>query len=244
MADALTWIMKQRGVSHVDHYIDDFITLGGPGSQECETNMQIMLGTCEDTGTPIKTVKSEGPCTRLTFLGIELYSVAMEVRLPNVKLARLRESLAMWRRKKACKKRDLLSIIGSLSHACKVVKHGGSFLRRLAPSTQRTYDSAKRRFLAFCEQAHCSPLPVNEQLLGRYISHLASQGLSPKSIKSYLSAVRHLQIAWHLHDPKISEMPRLEQVIKGIKKEYAKHCPGQGVRLPITPEILLKMNQV
>ena len=134
LADALTWIMKQRGVSHVDHYIDDFITLGGPGSQECETNMQITLGTCEDTGTPIETTKSEGPCTRLTFLGIELDSVAMEVRwLPDVKLARLRESLAlaMWRRKKACKKRDLLSIIGSLSHACKVVKHRRSFLRRL-----------------------------------------------------------------------------------------------------------------
>ena len=47
-----------------------------------------------------------------------------------------------------------------------------------------------------------------------------------------------------MHDPKISEMPRLEQVIKGIKKEYAKQCPGQRVRLPITPEILLKMRQV
>lgn len=33
--------------------------------------------------------------------------------------------------RKACKKRDLLSLIGVLSHACKAVRAGRSFLRRL-----------------------------------------------------------------------------------------------------------------
>lgn len=91
-----------------------------------------MHDTCEDTGIPIETKISEGPCTKLTFLGIEIDSVAMEMRLPDTKLAKLRECLATWQGKKACKKkRVFLSIIGSLSHACKVVKHGRSFLRRL-----------------------------------------------------------------------------------------------------------------
>lgn len=39
-------------------------------------------------------------------------------------------------------------------------------------------------------------------------------------------------------------MPRLEQVLKEVKKEHAKQYPGERVRLPITPEILLKMRQV
>jgi hypothetical protein len=51
--------------------------------------------------------------------------------LPADKLARLRQLVAHWRGKKECRKRDLLSLIGVLSHACKVIKAGRSFLRRL-----------------------------------------------------------------------------------------------------------------
>lgn len=78
------------------------------------------------------------------------------------------------------------------------------------------------------------PLPLTEQLLCRYVFYLAEQGLSPKSIKSYLSAVRHLQITNHMADPKISETPRLEQVMRGVKQMYAKKSPGRRERLPIT----------
>ena len=73
---------------------------------------------------------------------------------------------------------------------------------------------------------------------------LAKDGLAPSSIKSYLSAVRHLHLAMHLPDPKIGEMSRLEQVIKGSKCEYAKHNPGSRERLPISPDPLLKMRKV
>lgn len=83
MADALAWIMLQRGVSFVDHYIDDFVTLGAPASDQCAANLQIMSDVCEDTGTPIEPEKTEGPSTTLTFLGIELDSIAMELRLPS-----------------------------------------------------------------------------------------------------------------------------------------------------------------
>ena len=74
---------------------------------------------------------SEDPTTTLVFLGIELDTVAMEMRLPADKLARLLQTLTEWRGKKACRKRELLSIIGVLSHACKVVRPGRTFLRRL-----------------------------------------------------------------------------------------------------------------
>ena len=111
-------------------------------------------------------------------------------------------------------------------------------------STQRSYSSAKRRFLSFCNDSQLSPLPLTEQLLCRYVSFLADQKLSPKTIKLYLSAARHLQISMNLHDPKLGEMARLEQVIRGAKREYAKNSPGKRTRLPITPEILLKLRNV
>ena len=43
--NALAWIMRQRDVTFVGHYIDDFITLGRPRSDECQANQRAMLET-------------------------------------------------------------------------------------------------------------------------------------------------------------------------------------------------------
>ena len=51
----------------------------------------------------------------------------------------------------------------------------------------------------------------------------------------------HLQISLQMQDPKISLMPRLEQVIKGAKRTYARHVLDRRIRLPITPDLLVKM---
>ena len=67
----------------------------------------------------------------ISFLGIILDSEAMQIRLPRAKLLRLQADLERWSGRKACRKRDLLSLIGRLAHACKVVPAGRSFLRRM-----------------------------------------------------------------------------------------------------------------
>lgn len=53
----------------------------------------------------------------------------MQLRLPQPKLERLKDLLEKWRGKKACTRRELESLIGHLSHACKVVRPGRRFLR-------------------------------------------------------------------------------------------------------------------
>ena len=131
VADALGWIMSKNGATAVFIYINDFFTLGKPGSDECRLNLTIMLGTCDCTGLPVEGEKCQGPVTCIPFLGMELDSVALEIRLPADKLANLRALLLTWRGRKACRKRELLSLIGSLSHACKAVRSGRAFLRRL-----------------------------------------------------------------------------------------------------------------
>ena len=65
--------MGKRGVSWVDHYIDDFITIGPPNSEQCQHNMLVMHEVCERLGLP---VEPEGPAMILAFLGIELDSSA------------------------------------------------------------------------------------------------------------------------------------------------------------------------
>ena len=64
-------------------------------------------------------------------LGIEINLMEGELRLPSEKLHQLKDTLMWWRGLKACRKRDLLSLIGSLSHATKVIRAGRIFLHRL-----------------------------------------------------------------------------------------------------------------
>ena len=58
-------------------------------------------------------------------------TVKMEIRLPADKLARLQLLINQWGAKTVCTKRDLLSLLGHLQHACKVVPTGRSFLRHM-----------------------------------------------------------------------------------------------------------------
>ena len=123
--------MQKNGVTWEIHYLDDFLTIGSSQSQECHSNVQIMQFVCENAGLPIEPLKSEGPATSLVFLGIEIDSVEGVLRLPADKLRSILETLASWRQRKACRKRELLSLIGLLAHASKVVRISRIFLCRL-----------------------------------------------------------------------------------------------------------------
>ena len=77
----------------------------------------------------------------LIFLGIELDTVRLEMRLPVERIAHLKDLLRSWVGKKHCQKRELLSLIGKLSHACKVVVAGRLFLRRMIDTSSLPLDS-------------------------------------------------------------------------------------------------------
>ena len=131
VADALAWVMGQVGGRTPLHYLDDFLFLGRPGSEECKSALEGALRLCEELGVPISEEKLEGPGTVITFLGIELDADRLQLRLPDEKLQRLRQTIRAWQHKKVCMKRDLLSLIGQLQHACRVVRSGRAFLRRM-----------------------------------------------------------------------------------------------------------------
>lgn len=111
------------------------------------------------------------------------------------------------------------------------------YAQGLASSTQRSYKSASSRYLQFCNLAQARPLPLCEHILCLYVTYLSMQQLKHKSIKVYLSALRHFQISAGLPDPFTSSFPRLEYVLKGIKRTQSKSA-SQDQRLPITPTIL------
>ena len=93
LADLLSWTIVQRGVSFSFHYLDDFLTMGPPGTDVCQGNLNIFLSTYKELGVPLATEKLEGPTTSLTFLGVVLDSARMEIRLPKEKLQRIRQEV-------------------------------------------------------------------------------------------------------------------------------------------------------
>jgi len=66
----------------------------------------------------------------ITLLGIELDTVAKKYAFPG-RSCRLRTEFNRWSGKKACTKKELISLIGQLQHTCGVVRPGHTFLRSI-----------------------------------------------------------------------------------------------------------------
>ena len=75
-------------------------------------------------GIPLALEKVEGPSDCLTFLGITLDSQSMQACLPDDKLQRIRLQV-------------ILSLVGLLQHATKVVSPGRTFLSRMYRTAAR-----------------------------------------------------------------------------------------------------------
>ena len=131
LAEVLVWaLMVVCGIRHILHYLDDFF-ICEKDAIRCQDSLSRFLDICRRAGIPIAEDKTVPPSSVMTYLGIEIDSIRQEVRLPSEKREHLCTLLAAWSNRKKCTKRELLSLIGSLSFAAKVVKPGRLFLRRL-----------------------------------------------------------------------------------------------------------------
>ena len=115
----------------------------------------------------------------------------------------------------------------------------------LAPSTQKVYQAAMKRFHSFCcKFSVFNPFPVTEHLLCSFIAYLADEGLSPQTCKSYLAAVRNMQISLGLPDLRDqSSWPILKRVQAGISRARSLRGESSRVRLLITAHILGQLKE-
>ena len=98
--------------------------------------------------------------------------------------------------------------------------------------------------LTFCVNFSLSPIPTSENILCYFAACLGQEGLASSTIWTYLSGVRQIQIAASFPDPLIDHMPRLCQVLKGIRVQAARIGRHPRPRLLITPSILHKLRRV
>ena len=132
LANAIHWTLRNNyNISHILHYLDDFLTAGPPDSNICASNLHTMLTFCDKINAPIKPSKVEGPTTCLTFLGIQINTISMEASITSERKQSLLSELQLLHTHHKCTKHELLSLIGKLSFACKVLPAGRIFLRRL-----------------------------------------------------------------------------------------------------------------
>ena len=129
---AIHWILQHTySVSHLLHYLDDFFTAGAPDTSECQNNLEAMLSVCQNTNAPVKLTKVEGPSTSITFLGIVINTITMTASISSERKQELLSALQSMIECRKCTKQQLLSLIGKLSFAGKVVPAGRIFLCRM-----------------------------------------------------------------------------------------------------------------
>ena len=84
------------------------------------------------------------PSTSVVYLGIELDSVVMEVRLPDRKVVRLKQLVSEFKEKSSCTLHELQVLCGHLAHASRVVRGGRTFSRRLINFTKYMSNMSRR----------------------------------------------------------------------------------------------------
>ena len=122
-------LLEKRGFTAVV-YLDDFF-LCAPTLDECALAMSTLIELLRSLGFRINWKKVVDPTQQLVFLGIEINSVTMSKRLPDDKLAALKNTICDFSKKKRASKKQLQSLAGKLNWAAGVVYGGRVFIRRI-----------------------------------------------------------------------------------------------------------------
>ena len=101
-------------------YLDDFLLIGSPGTDEGLRALTATLNTLNYLGVPVAEHKTEGPCCAL----------GHPDRYNNIR-AQTCSGKTRWMTKKVCTRRERESLLGHLAHAAIVVRPERTFLRHL-----------------------------------------------------------------------------------------------------------------
>lgn len=135
-SSALRWYTaSQCKHENILHYLDDFLFGSAANSSGCADTLAIFQDVCKMWSVPLANDKTVTPVEILTFLGVEFNTLEMMLRLPDEKIAEIRERISVLLRLDKVSLREIQSIIGLLNFACQVIVPGRAFCRRLIDAT-------------------------------------------------------------------------------------------------------------
>jgi hypothetical protein len=132
-SDQFEWIMRNVfGIRWTSHYADDHLLIGNKeGPQSIDWVMESFDKAARILGVGFSPDKRIGPTTRLTYLGIEINTENMTIRLPDSKISEILRKLDVLLDRKRDTLRNIQSIVGLLNFATRVLPAGRSFCSRL-----------------------------------------------------------------------------------------------------------------
>jgi hypothetical protein len=139
ISDAVARMMDRRGMSVIT-YIDDMLCVADT-ELDCLLSFNTLIELLEELGLDINWKKVSLPCQKIVFLGVEMDSVSRKLTLPPKKLIELCQLVKTWTKKRRATKLELQQFIGKLNWACRVVRGGRTFLRRLQDLTCKVLES-------------------------------------------------------------------------------------------------------
>ena len=153
-ANAFEWIVKSEfGVQDTTHYVDDTF-LASASEAGCSDSIARTKAAGVELGVPDAADKTEGPTTSLTYLGIRIDSVAMSISLDNQRITDISQLLREWAGRTSCSLRQLQSLIGILSWAAQVVRHGRTFLQHLRDVAATHVNTRGSQAIPLTQHAH------------------------------------------------------------------------------------------
>lgn len=136
LSQAVRRMLKRHGLTAVVVYLDDFF-IKADTFRDCMEALNLTISLLRKLGFSINWKKVVDPSTTITFLGIEIDSVNMCLRLPEDKLVQVREELARFQGRKRASKKQLQSLAGKLNFCASVVYGGRVFSRRIIDTINR-----------------------------------------------------------------------------------------------------------
>ena len=113
------------------HYLDDFLGMIKASAVHEPSQFDYFKLLCAELNIPLASHKLEGPCTSLIFLGLEIDTVLMQVRIPSAKICVARSKLLEFLGVKRISLRRLQSLLGTLNFLSRAIRPGRAFSRRL-----------------------------------------------------------------------------------------------------------------
>lgn len=129
LSQAVCRMANRRNIKCIG-YLDDF-WITADTFEECQQALTTMIQLLRSLGFSISYKKVEGPAQVLTFLGIEIDSLNMQLRLPADKVDAYKEVLKSFLTRPRASRRQLEQLAGKLAWAAHVVQGGSTYLQRV-----------------------------------------------------------------------------------------------------------------
>lgn len=114
----------------VINYLDDFITMAD-SMEVCGHNQLLVINMLRYLGFQISWNKVSCPSQVTQYLGIDIDTVKLELRLPMCKVEKMLETVRSVQSRKTVTKKQLQRLTGMLAHCATIVKGGRTFCRWL-----------------------------------------------------------------------------------------------------------------